>query len=89
MTRARTAYDDVVVAAPVTVPYVRYSIRGAQFLRLVLDLQKRLEAMPPFDTSAIAEGRRLRARPLTTPGGDQPASAAHPTEPISAERSRL
>src|ERR1700746_4101274 len=31
MTRARTAYDDVVVAAPVTVPYVRYSIRGAHW----------------------------------------------------------
>jgi acetyl-CoA acetyltransferase len=31
MTRARAAYDDVVVAAPVTVPYVRYSIRGAHW----------------------------------------------------------
>jgi acetyl-CoA acetyltransferase len=28
---ARTGYDDVVVAAPVTVPYVRYSIRGAHW----------------------------------------------------------
>jgi acetyl-CoA acetyltransferase len=28
---ARAAYDDVVVAAPVTVPYVRYSIRGAHW----------------------------------------------------------
>ena len=31
MMRARTAYDDIVVAAPVTVPYVRYSIRGAHW----------------------------------------------------------
>jgi acetyl-CoA acetyltransferase len=31
MTRSRAAYDDVVVAAPVTVPYVRYSIRGAHW----------------------------------------------------------
>jgi acetyl-CoA acetyltransferase len=31
MTRARATYDDVVVAAPVTVPYVRYSIRGAHW----------------------------------------------------------
>ena len=31
MSRARAAYDDVVVAAPVTVPYVRYSIRGAHW----------------------------------------------------------
>jgi acetyl-CoA acetyltransferase len=31
MTGARAAYDDVVVAAPVTVPYVRYSIRGAHW----------------------------------------------------------
>jgi acetyl-CoA acetyltransferase len=31
MSRARTAYDDVVVAVPVTVPYVRYSIRGAHW----------------------------------------------------------
>ena len=29
--RARLGYDDVVVAAPVTVPYVRYSIRGAHW----------------------------------------------------------
>jgi acetyl-CoA acetyltransferase len=28
---ARAAYDDVVLAAPVTVPYVRYSIRGAHW----------------------------------------------------------
>jgi acetyl-CoA acetyltransferase len=28
---SRTAYDDVVVAAPTTVPYVRYSIRGAHW----------------------------------------------------------
>jgi len=43
MTRVRTAYDDVVVAAPVTVPYVRYSIRGAHwFLAAALaDLLKR------------------------------------------------
>ncbi len=31
MTRSRAAYDDVVVAVPVTVPYVRYSIRGAHW----------------------------------------------------------
>jgi acetyl-CoA acetyltransferase len=31
MSRSRAAYDDVVVAAPVTVPYVRYSIRGAHW----------------------------------------------------------
>jgi acetyl-CoA acetyltransferase len=31
MTRSRAAYDDVVVAAPVTVPYVRYSLRGAHW----------------------------------------------------------
>ena len=31
MSRARAAYDDVVVACPVTVPYVRYSIRGAHW----------------------------------------------------------
>lgn len=43
MTRTRAAYDDVVVAAPVTVPYVRYSIRGAHwFLAAALaDLLKR------------------------------------------------
>jgi acetyl-CoA acetyltransferase len=29
--RARLGYDDVVVAAPVTVPYVRYSIRGGHW----------------------------------------------------------
>ena len=27
----RSGYDDVVLAAPVTVPYVRYSIRGAHW----------------------------------------------------------
>jgi len=27
----RTAYDDVVIAAPVTRPYTRYSIRGAHW----------------------------------------------------------
>jgi acetyl-CoA acetyltransferase len=31
MSRTRTAYDDIVVACPVTVPYVRYSIRGAHW----------------------------------------------------------
>ncbi len=31
MTAARAGYDDVVVTAPVTVPYVRYSIRGAHW----------------------------------------------------------
>jgi acetyl-CoA acetyltransferase len=31
MSRSRASYDDVVVAAPVTVPYVRYSIRGAHW----------------------------------------------------------
>jgi acetyl-CoA acetyltransferase len=31
MSAPRAAYDDVVVAAPVTVPYVRYSIRGAHW----------------------------------------------------------
>jgi acetyl-CoA acetyltransferase len=31
VTAARAAYDDVVVAAPTTVPYVRYSIRGAHW----------------------------------------------------------
>ncbi len=31
MNRPRAAYDDVVVTAPVTVPYVRYSIRGAHW----------------------------------------------------------
>jgi acetyl-CoA acetyltransferase len=43
MIRPRAAYDDVVVAAPVTVPYVRYSIRGAHwFLAAGLaDLLKR------------------------------------------------
>ncbi|MCW5770483.1 MAG: thiolase family protein [Rhodospirillaceae bacterium] len=29
MTRRRLSYDDIVVAAPVTVPYARFSIRGA------------------------------------------------------------
>jgi len=27
----RAAYDDVVIAAPVTRPYTRYSIRGAHW----------------------------------------------------------
>jgi acetyl-CoA acetyltransferase len=31
MSRQRAAYDDVVVAAPVTVPYVRYAIQGAHW----------------------------------------------------------
>jgi acetyl-CoA acetyltransferase len=31
MTRSRAAYDDVVVACPTTVPYVRYSIHGAHW----------------------------------------------------------
>jgi acetyl-CoA acetyltransferase len=31
MTLPRTGYDDVVVTTPVTVPYVRYSIRGAHW----------------------------------------------------------
>jgi acetyl-CoA acetyltransferase len=31
MTRSRTGYDDIVVACPTTVPYVRYSIRGAHW----------------------------------------------------------
>jgi len=31
MSRPRAAYDDVVVTAPVTLPYVRYSIRGAHW----------------------------------------------------------
>ena len=40
MTRARAAYDDVVVAAPVTVPYVRYSTKSAHWFlgRVVADL---------------------------------------------------
>jgi acetyl-CoA acetyltransferase len=43
VSRVRAAYDAVVVAAPVTVPYVRYSIRGAHwFLAAALaDLLKR------------------------------------------------
>jgi len=43
MSRQRAAYDDVVVTAPVTMPYVRYSIRGAHwFLAGVLaELLKR------------------------------------------------
>jgi acetyl-CoA acetyltransferase len=43
MSRFRAAYDDVVITAPVTVPYVRYSIRGAHwFLAAALaDLLKR------------------------------------------------
>jgi len=31
MTSRRAGYDDVVVTTPVTVPYVRYSIRGAHW----------------------------------------------------------
>src|SRR5580658_1798186 len=31
MSRKRSGYDDVVVTTPVTVPYVRYSIRGAHW----------------------------------------------------------
>ena len=31
MSRTRAAYDDVVVTCPATVPYVRYSIRGAHW----------------------------------------------------------
>ena len=31
MSRLRATYDDVVITAPVTVPYVRYSIRGAHW----------------------------------------------------------
>jgi acetyl-CoA acetyltransferase len=31
MSRTRAAYDDIVVACPVTVPYVRYSIHGAHW----------------------------------------------------------
>ena len=31
MNRQRAAYDDVVIAVPVTVPYVRHSIRGAHW----------------------------------------------------------
>jgi acetyl-CoA acetyltransferase len=31
MSRTRATYDDVVVTCPVTVPYVRYSIRGAHW----------------------------------------------------------
>jgi acetyl-CoA acetyltransferase len=31
MSRFRAAYDDVVITAPVTLPYVRYSIRGAHW----------------------------------------------------------
>jgi acetyl-CoA acetyltransferase len=43
MSRQRAAYDDVVITAPVTMPYVRYSIRGAHwFLAGVLaELLKR------------------------------------------------
>jgi acetyl-CoA acetyltransferase len=43
MSRTRAAYDDVVVTCPTTVPYVRYSIRGAHwFLAAALaDLLKR------------------------------------------------
>jgi len=31
MNNRRAAYDDVVVTTPVTVPYMRYSIRGAHW----------------------------------------------------------
>jgi acetyl-CoA acetyltransferase len=31
MSRSRAAYDDIVVTAPVTLPYVRYSIHGAHW----------------------------------------------------------
>ena len=31
MTGGRAGYDDVVVTTPITVPYVRYSIRGAHW----------------------------------------------------------
>jgi acetyl-CoA acetyltransferase len=31
MSRLRAAYDDIVVACPTTIPYVRYSIRGAHW----------------------------------------------------------
>ncbi len=43
MTRRRLGYDDVVVAAPVTVPYVRYSIRAAHWFvaRALAGLLKR------------------------------------------------
>jgi len=43
MSSARSSYDGVVVAAPVTVPYVRHSIRGAHFFhaRALADLLKR------------------------------------------------
>jgi len=43
MSRTRAAYDDIVVTCPTTVPYVRYSIRGAHwFLAAALaDLLKR------------------------------------------------
>jgi acetyl-CoA acetyltransferase len=39
----RAGYDDVVVAAPVTIPYVRYSIRGAHWFlgRALAELVKR------------------------------------------------
>jgi acetyl-CoA acetyltransferase len=43
MTRRRTGYDDVVVAVPVTVPYARYSIRGAHWFlaRVMAELLQR------------------------------------------------
>ncbi len=43
MSRSRAAYDDVVVTAPVTVPYVRYSIHGAHWFlaRALAELSKR------------------------------------------------
>ena len=31
MKRQRASYDNVAVAVPVTIPYVRYSIRGAHW----------------------------------------------------------
>ena len=43
MSRQRAAYDDVVVTVPVTVPYARYSIHGAQWFlaRALAELLKR------------------------------------------------
>src|SRR5260221_14319525 len=57
MSHSRTAYDDVVVAAPVTVPYVRHSIRGAPwFLAGALaDLMKRSGlAKPQIDGLCVS-----------------------------------
>src|SRR4029077_15045695 len=57
MTNPRAAYDDVVVAAPVTVPYVRYSIRGAHWF-LARALASLLEeahlAKPQIDGLCVA-----------------------------------